>query len=464
MFKGRRVLALALVLILTMSTIAFAAPSENAAIAFDQKMLTKLDTEKAFEHIKYLTEEIGVRVATSEEEREAAEYIKSVFEDYGYDAKIQEFAYYSGEAELFIGDNQMEAFAGSGKRFTGYKEVSGKLVDCGLGLLEEEFPDEVEGNIALIQRGSAYGITGYFSVKAKMAQEAGAVGVIIYSTDNNPFGPSLQEEAIDIPTVMISKDDGEALLAEMEEGIVEATLNIIPIPSYSQNVVAVKDATNKKSNGIIYVTAHYDTVPGAPGANDNASGVAMMLEYARILKKLPTDKEVRFIACGAEEVGLEGSFVYVENLSQEEIDRSIGVFNMDMIATGYEPCNIFIVNTVDGEPNYISDLAVAAGARLGSDYDMIAEYGISSDHRYFGYKGIPHGGFIWRQPNGLLEPYYHEPEDTIEINFSMEKFEESGRIIGAALYQALRKETPALEKRMIKEFKPMPVKKGEELE
>ena len=55
---------------------------------------------------------------------------------------------------------------------------------------------------------------------------------------------------------------------------------------------------------MITLTSHHDSVPGAPGANDNASGTAMVLELARVLKNLPTDTEVRFITFGAEELGL----------------------------------------------------------------------------------------------------------------------------------------------------------------
>lgn len=457
MVKTHKLLAMILVLIIAVTSVSFAAPNEKAAAALDKKVLTKLNSERAMEHIVYLSEVIGPRVAGTAEEREAAEYIKKVFEEYGYNPVIQEFSYNDSESSLFVKEDEITAYGAYGQYFTGYSEVTGNLVDCNLGLLTSEFPDEVRGNIALIKRGSAYGITGYFSLKAKMAQDAGAAAVIIYSTDNSPFGPTMQTEHINIPVVMISKNDGEALLAQVKAAAsegesVQATVNVELLDVYSQNVIAVKEPTNKKKSGIVYVTAHYDSVPGAPGANDNASGTAMMLEYARILKSLPTDKEVRFIACGAEEVGLEGSFYYVENLSQEEIERSIANFNMDMIATSYEDCTVLEVSTVDGEPNYVSELAVAAGARLGNLTKIEAEYGISSDHRYFGYIGIPHGGFIWRSEDGRLEPWYHQPQDTIKQNISLERFTKAGEIIGTALYEALRKPTPSLKKSAVRKI------------
>lgn len=131
-----------------------AAPKEKEAGTFDKRILTRLDFDKAMEHIVYLSETIGICVATSDEEKAAAEYIKNVFEEYEYEnAEIQEFDYYSSEAELFVGNDEIDAYGATGKRFRGHDEVTADLVDCGLGLLETEFPAEVKNNIALIRRG-----------------------------------------------------------------------------------------------------------------------------------------------------------------------------------------------------------------------------------------------------------------------------------------------------------------------
>ncbi|MCC3863892.1 M28 family peptidase [Terrisporobacter petrolearius] len=70
--------------------------------------------------------------------------------------------------------------------------------------------------------------------------------------------------------------------------------------SNSQNIIATRKPKKVKNPEIVYVTAHYDSVPYAPDPNDNASGTSMLLELAKILKSYPIDKEIRFIACGAE--------------------------------------------------------------------------------------------------------------------------------------------------------------------
>ena len=64
----------------------------------------------------------------------------------------------------------------------------------------------------------------------------------------------------------------------------------------------------------LLIAAHYDTVPGSPGADDNASGLAVLLEVARSLRDMPLSREVRFIGFCLEEEDLLGSLAYVAHL------------------------------------------------------------------------------------------------------------------------------------------------------
>ena len=57
------------------------------------------------------------------------------------------------------------------------------------------------------------------------------------------------------------------------------------------------------------------------------------------MKNVPVDKEIRFIAFGAEKIGLVGSKYYVSLLSQDEISRSIVNYNLDMVWTNWEPAS-----------------------------------------------------------------------------------------------------------------------------
>ncbi len=84
----------------------------------------------------------------------------------------------------------------------------------------------------------------------------------------------------------------------------------------------------------ILVSAHYDTVPGSPGADDNASGVAAMLECARVLASAPIQRTVEFAAFDMEETqpegeGLIGSGAFVRDLASSR--EYVGVYNLEMV-------------------------------------------------------------------------------------------------------------------------------------
>ena len=94
-----------------------------------------------------------------------------------------------------------------------------------------------------------------------------------------------------------------------------------------RNVVGTRPASHPlpESDAPLIVAAHYDTVRGSPGADDNASALAVLLEVARCLRGVPLSREVRFIAFSLEEEDLLGSLAYVSSLKKDghEIEGAI---------------------------------------------------------------------------------------------------------------------------------------------
>ncbi len=89
------------------------------------------------------------------------------------------------------------------------------------------------------------------------------------------------------------------------------------------NIEAI--ATNSQAAEIVVVGAHYDSVVGTPGANDNATGVAAVLELARLLTSSPTKRPVTFVLFANEEppyfqTPQMGSFVYARRLREQNVD------------------------------------------------------------------------------------------------------------------------------------------------
>jgi Zn-dependent M28 family amino/carboxypeptidase len=102
---------------------------------------------------------------------------------------------------------------------------------------------------------------------------------------------------------------------------------------YRNIVVEVKG--KKYPDKILVIGAHYDTVAGTPGADDNASGIAGVIELARLFKKKPLDKTVRFVAFTLEEPPFfrsedMGSYRYAKSLWKKGEDVEVMV-SLEMI-------------------------------------------------------------------------------------------------------------------------------------
>jgi len=114
----------------------------------------------------------------------------------------------------------------------------------------------------------------------------------------------------------------------------------------TQNVIGYVEGTEKPDSFLV-ATAHYDHLGKMgedvyfPGANDNASGVAMMLNLAKYFKKNPPGYSLVFIALGAEEMGIMGARHFVKN-PVFNLDRIKFLINFDLAGTGEE--GIKVVN------------------------------------------------------------------------------------------------------------------------
>ncbi len=86
-----------------------------------------------------------------------------------------------------------------------------------------------------------------------------------------------------------------------------------------QNLILNLPVENsRKQKPPILIGAHYDAVPGTPGADDNATGVAVLLELARIFAAQPASYPLRLVAFDLEEYGLLGSAAYAAQLRQQQ--------------------------------------------------------------------------------------------------------------------------------------------------
>ena len=180
-------------------------------------------------------------------------------------------------------------------------------------------------------------------------------------------------------------------------------------PVTGMNIIATKPGD--PAFGTLYVGAHYDTVArvagsplGGPGANDNASGTATVLEAARVLASEPLSLTVQFIAFGAEEDGLVGSYHFVDQLLPTDKLRAEGMLNLDCVGLG-DRFYLYLYRA--------SDTAFAES--LGIQVDAIeTSYFANSDHISFALARIPAAMFNIRPSDSACGPDYHSSRDTAD--------------------------------------------------
>lgn len=345
----------------------------------------KPDPDRVLLHVKALAGDIGSRVAGTSGETRAAEYIATALRDAGYTVTIEPFTFdlrYDLSAVQAAGA-PVKALALTGSPEA---EARGVVVSAGMGRPEDFSLRDVRGKVVVVDRGVVP-----FGQKAANAQGAGAVGLVIVNNEDGPFRGTLGDVKVSIPVVGIDRAERSRLSELAQAGselMVKAAAGSKQTPS--QNVVG---RNGDKCEA--YLGAHYDSVPEGPGANDNASGTAMILELAR------TDRRpgLCVIAFGAEEYGLWGSQAFVK---QHPTSGIRFVLNFDMVGK-------ITSAQVVGDPalqDKILGLLKQAG-KTGFHAGQFPPFA-SSDHATFTSAGVPavtlHSGD---------DPLIHNPGDTI---------------------------------------------------
>ncbi len=168
---------------------------------------------------------------------------------------------------------------------------------------------------------------------------------------------------------------------------------------------------------VVIVCAHYDSYSNqartaAPGADDNASGTAAVMELSRILAGTRFDYTIRFIGFSAEEWGLYGSKHYAQQARQRG-ENIIGVVNLDMI--GYadqlpEDLNLFVNDRSD----WLGSKFIAAAHRYVA-LPILKSVNASvtgSDHSPFWDQG--YSALLGIEDSPLKNPNYHKVTDTVD--------------------------------------------------
>lgn len=200
------------------------------------------------------------------------------------------------------------------------------------------------------------------------------------------------------------------------------------------NLVAQRPGTQPTA-GTILMAAHYDTVAGSPGADDNASAIAAVLEIARLLGPQATPRTLQLVFFDQEEQGLQGSFAFTAN--PQNLKGLLGVINLEML--GYACYTSGCQKYPDGLPvtpptdrgDFIGIVGDQEHLPLLNAFQVASRSGtlpvvtlpvpfkglltpdlLRSDHAPFWAKNI--GAVMVGDTANFRNPHYHQPSDTPE--------------------------------------------------
>ena len=204
-----------------------------------------------------------------------------------------------------------------------------------------------------------------------------------------------------------------------------------------RNVVALPRTPDMETSNAVLVGAHYDSVPGTPGADDNASGVAALLECARVLASVKSPAPIAFVAFNGEEDGLIGSTDFVQNYLPSSSLRIAAVHVLEMLGyCSHEPgsqriprglpirvpsvgdfigvlgnrnSNRLVDSIMQRAATYLSELP-AIGLKVHLGIEKYLPVLARSDHDPFWRAG--HCAVMWTDTAEFRNPHYHRNTDT----------------------------------------------------
>ncbi len=360
-----------------------------------------------------LCDDIGTRFSGTEGDRRASAFIRDTFKKYGLSHIHQETfpftAWRRGSgAQLRLVDPRacvLPAYAMPYGAATGDKGLTARWVDIGTGSA-----DEVEEKKPLLP--GAFALTDGSSGPRKDIQRlcvaAGAVGVL----HGNPApGMQFKTGSVDdgqespIAAVSISAET-MALLRRTAEGCLHLVVDCYCEPSETCNVVG-EHCGSEDPDTFVIMGGHYDSHDISPGAYDNATGVTLLMEVARLLEPFRDQlkRSLRFVAFGAEEMGLLGSHYHARK-NAEVLRTTRFMLNCDTPCLG-RPHGLGFHKCAAAE-SYVQTLS----SQMGETVLFANRQHTSSDHYPFQRKGVITAGVAGKAGESSGGRYYHTAADT----------------------------------------------------
>jgi aminopeptidase YwaD len=360
--------------IITLFVACFTINASAQSISFGRKMVDTLSSENFWG-----------RGYTKDGMKKVAEYLASEFKSYGL--------------QPMDGKSYLQEFSHPVNTFPGKMEVSvnGKELVPGKDFIISPESKGVKGEGSLM--------------KADSIQFMNQKDRLIFKLENK-LTWSVSPEAVDFSVVQVDRNAVTLPLTSYKVNFE----NKLEKKFKANNICAVVKGT-AQTDSLILITAHYDHLGGMgsstyfPGANDNASGVSLLMNLAQYYVKNPQRYSIGFILFAGEEIGLLGSKYFTEN-PQVPLRNIRFLLNTDLAGTGEE--GITVVNATEFPKEFEIMKQINEEQKLLTAVNVRGK-AANSDHYFFTEKGVP--AFFFYTLGGIKA--YHDVFDkpsTLPLN------------------------------------------------
>jgi carboxypeptidase Q len=390
---------------------------------YDQVISAALTGGGAYEFLRTLTETVGPRLTGSVQSRAASDLLFNSLQNAGLENIHTEAYPLRSRWQRGVADARIVSPIARAVLIQSFGwspgtggPVEAAVVDAGAVMSDTSLPLDVSGVSVLADFPGGPGEPGYATRArtARLLAARGAKALLIPSAkpdgllDIGCFGNYPEAP---LPLLSIAREDAAFVRHLLTRKPVRLSLRVENTldrsPSVERNVIADLRGTSLPDR-IILVGGHLDSWDTAPGAHDDGSGVAAVLEVARILQSVGVrgKRTIRFAFFSGEEQAILGSRAYVD-AHEAELDRVDAVVIMDEGAG--VPRGFRLHGRTDLETPLRRILQVlrplgATGLSQQASFDQ--------DHAYFLAAGVP-ALTLWVHP-GDYETHHHATSDTLD--------------------------------------------------
>lgn len=372
----------------------------------------EVDRERLWQHLEALCVDIGPRLSGTPADERSIIYIADHFRRCGAEVEVQDFACPGWEhraTELsLLGPGGLEALPATAQTFTLGCDLEAPLAAAGTWQ-ELDLAPGLEGKALLLYGDAATGLAQDRNATLLSVEERRAAAVIAVSPQETVATKLIRDPFLSVPAVAVPQSVGQRL-RERAGATVRLRIDARRYPSTGHNVIA-RIPGRDLDGDLVAIAAHYDSAALVPGATDNASGTAAILELCQVFGAAPRDLGLEIVAFGADEYGRHrggalGAAEYVRR-HPGHVRRARAVVEADGVGTIPRRPRVRLIGWPPGRREGVLDVLA-----------RFPEYGVNDQSGQpdarptaFNLPGVPAAAFV---DDYRFLPI-HTPADTVDL-------------------------------------------------